>query len=159
MEKREEHKQSRFEPQGIAYDHEMERRRRISREVIIENDDEEQTSEEEVEEEQEQSAKPKSIWQHITTGTFLTSGAVQYYRYLIAIAVMCFLSIFLTFMSLNADREYRRLEKYATVLNERAVLKAEERYSLSSKSVVTERLKSYGIVLTDLSNDSRLIEK
>jgi hypothetical protein len=159
MEKREEHKHSRFEPQGAAYDPEMERRRRISREVIIENTEEEQTSEVEVEEEQEQSVKPKSIWQHITTGTLLTSGAVQYYRYLIAIAVMCFLSIFLTFMSLNADREYRRLEKYATVLNERAVLKAEERYSLSSKSAVTERLKSYGIVLTDLSNDSRLIEK
>lgn len=159
MEKREEHKHSRFEPQGAAYDPEMERRRRISREVIIENAEEEQTYEVEVEEEQEQSVKPKSIWQHITTGTLLTSGAVQYYRYLIAIAVMCFLSIFLTFMSLNADREYRRLEKYATVLNERAVLKAEERYSLSSKSAVTERLKSYGIVLTDLSNDSRLIEK
>ena len=57
--------------------------------------------------------RSKSIWQHITTGSFFTSGAVQYYRYLIAIAVMYFISIFLTFVSLNADREYRKLDPNA----------------------------------------------
>ena len=45
------------------------------------------------------------------------------------------------------------------MLHERSVLKEELRYSLSSKSVVTERLKSYNIELVDLSKDSRLIEK
>ena len=69
------------------------------------------------------------------------------------------MSIFLTFMSLNADREYRRREKYATVLYERSVLKEELRYSLSSKKAVTERLKSHNITLVDLSKDSRLVEK
>jgi hypothetical protein len=62
-------------------------------------------------------------------------------------------------MSLNANREYRQREKYALVLHERSVLKEEERYSLSSKQVVTARLKSHGIELVDLSKESRLIEK
>jgi hypothetical protein len=62
-------------------------------------------------------------------------------------------------MSLNANREYRQREKYASVLHERAVLKEEEKYGLSSKRAVTARLKSYDIELIDLSKDSRLIER
>ena len=72
---------------------------------------------------------------------------------------MCFFSIFLTYMSLNADREYRQREKYASVLHERAVLKEELRYSLSSKSAVISRLKRHNIELIELSKDSRIIEK
>ena len=72
---------------------------------------------------------------------------------------MCFLSIFLTFMSLNANREYRQREQYASVLHERSVLKEEERYSLSSKSVVTKRLEQHGIKLIDLTKESRLLDK
>lgn len=139
----------------IDIDEEEIRRERISREVIIMTEAEEAV---EVDEPMEV-RQTKSLWQHITTGSLLTAGAAQYYRYLIAIAVMCFLSIFLTFMSLNADREHRRKEKYATVLHERSVLKEEERYSLSSKAVVTRRLKEHGVELVDLSPKSRLIEK
>jgi hypothetical protein len=137
---------------------------RIKREVIIvDASDEENTEDDEDEErdEENQEVKPKreKTWMLFTTGGILTEGTLPYYRYFIAIAVMCFFSIFLTFMSLNANREYRRREKYASVLHERSVLKEELRYSLSSKSVVTERLKSYNIELVDLSKDSRLIEK
>ena len=103
--------------------------------------------------------RSKSLWQHITTGSFFTDGAKNHYRYLIAIALMYFLSIFLSFISLNADREYRKREKYATVLTERSVLKEEERFSLSSKNAIKQRLKEYGIELIDLSKDSRLIEE
>ena len=96
-------------------------------------------------------------WMLITTGRILTDGALPYYRYFIAIAIMCFFSIFLTFVSLNANREYRQREKYASVLHERSVLKEEERYGLSSKSEITSRLEGYGIKLVDLSKESRLI--
>lgn len=125
------------------------------------DDDEEYISEREYHETDDthNERRSKSIWQHITTGTFFTDGAASYYRYLIAIAAMYFLSIFLSFVQLNADREYRNLQNYATVLNERAVLKEEERYSLSSKSNVEDKLRSYGIELIDLSKHSRLIEK
>lgn len=98
-------------------------------------------------------------WMLITTGRILTDGTLPYYKYFIAIAIMCFFSIFLTFVSLNANREYRQREKYASVLHERSVLKEEERYGLASKSAVTSRLESYGIKLVDLSKESRLIKK
>lgn len=113
-------------------------------------------AEEETEEHQNESMNP---WTLITTGRILTEGSLPYYRYFIAIAIMCFFSILLTFISLNANREYRQREKYASVLHERAVLKEEEKYSLSSKQAVTARLKEHNIELIDLSKNSRLIEK
>ena len=156
------------------YDDEQER---IHREVrIIEEEDEERDYEEdgeqdEIENEDEDEDEPfadsnaaehteqqiENGWMLITTGRILTDGALPYYRYFIAIAIMCFISIVLTFVSLNATREYRQREKYASVLHERSVLKEEERYGLSSKSEVTQRLESYGIKLVDLSKESRLI--
>lgn len=133
-------------------------------EEVFDEDEEILEAEEEPENEATNEAtsikkRSKSLWQHITTGSFFTDGAKNHYRYLIAIALMYFLSIFLSFISLNADREYRKREKYATVLTERSVLKEEERFSLSSKNAIKQRLKEYGIELIDLSKDSRLIEE
>lgn len=146
--------------------------RRIDREVVIVKNNEEQEADitentvdstEEHEELNEGHAtevkRNKSIAQHIITGSLLTDGAVPYHRYFIAIAVMCFVSIFLTFLSLNTSNEYRRKERTLTTLHERSVIKEEQRYGLSSKSAVTSRLKEYNIELVDLSKDSRLIEK
>jgi hypothetical protein len=146
--------------------------RRIDREVVIVKNNEEQEADitenavdstEEHEELNEGHAtevkRNKSIVQHIITGSLLTDGAVPYHRYFIAIAVMCFVSIFLTFLSLNTSNEYRRKERTLTTLHERSVIKEEQRYGLSSKSAVTSRLKEYNIELVDLSKDSRLIEK
>lgn len=143
--------------------------RRIDREVVIirseDNDVEQQVCDDDcyVEEEatlhEEVAKRDKSLVQHIITGSLLTDGTVPYYRYFIAIAVMCFLSIFLTFLSLNAGNEYRRKERKVTTLYERSVLKEEQCYDLSSKSDITARLKQYNIELIDLSKDSRLIEK
>ena len=144
--------------------------RRIDREVVIirseDNDVEQQQVcdddsyvEEEATLHEEVAKRDKSLVQHIITGSLLTDGTVPYYRYFIAIAVMCFLSIFLTFLSLNAGNEYRRKERKVTTLYERSVLKEEQCYDLSSKSDITARLKQYNIELIDLSKDSRLIEK
>ena len=134
---------------------------RVRREVIILSD-EEQGANNDVEEQEEdeiQEEESNMPWLIITTGKILTEGSLPYHRYFIAIAIMCFFSIFLTFMSLNADREYRQRERYASILHERAVLKEEQRYGLSSKSAVTNRLKQHGIELIDLSKDSRIIER
>jgi hypothetical protein len=146
--------------------------RRIDREVVIVKNSEQQEADitenavdstEEHEELNEGHAtevkRNKSIVQHIITGSLLTDGAVPYHRYFIAIAVMCFVSIFLTFLSLNTSNEYRRKERTLTTLHERSVIKEEQRYGLSSKSAVTSRLKEYNIELVDLSKNSRLIEK
>lgn len=130
---------------------------------IDDNDEEEDNADDdgddESEEESEEEVQPsKSIWRHIVTGGFITSdGATQYYRYLVAIAIMCFISIFLTFMSLNADSEYRRKERYVSVLRERSVLKSEERYRASSRDEVVRRLaEEHGVVMVDQNNSQRI---
>lgn len=149
------------------------RKERVRREVVIltqeetniptneqhEEVDESQEQEQEAGEEAEAEKRSSAPWLMITTGKILTEGSLPYHKYFIAIAVMCFFSIFLTFMALNADREYRHREQYASLLHERAVLKEELRYSLSSKSAVTARLKRHNIELIELSKDSRIIEK
>ena len=149
------------------------RKERVRREVVIlaqeetniptneqhEEVDESQEQEQEAGEEAEAEKRSSAPWLMITTGKILTEGSLPYHKYFIAIAVMCFFSIFLTFMALNADREYRQREQYASLLHERAVLKEELRYSLSSKSAVTARLKRHNIELIELSKDSRIIEK
>lgn len=140
----------------------FEDKERVRREVIILSDEEQGANndvEEQEEEDEVQEEESNMPWLIITTGKILTEGSLPYHRYFIAIAIMCFFSIFLTFMSLNADREYRQRERYASILHERAVLKEEQRYGLSSKSAVTNRLKQHGIELIDLSKDSRIIER
>ncbi|MBQ8366528.1 MAG: hypothetical protein IJX40_02215 [Alistipes sp.] len=137
---------------------------RIRREVIIlESEEHDPATERDDEDndgvEHDSDTRREKPWMMFTTGSILTDGTLPYYRYFIAIAAMCFVSIFLTFMSLNADREYRLREKYASVLHERAVLKEEERYGLSSKNAVQRRLEEHGIELIDLSKESRLIER
>ena len=161
--------------------HNTEERDRVRREVVILNEeptpnhtnneeqegregrerDEEQEEQEgqERDEEQEMGEKRSMPWLIFTTGRILTEGSLPYHRYFIAIAIMCFLSIFLTFMSLNANREYKQREEYASILHERAILREERRYGLSSKSAVTSRLQKHGIELIELSKDSRIIEK
>lgn len=139
----------------------FEDKERVRREVIILSDEEQGANNdvEEQEEDEVQEEESNMPWLIITTGKILTEGSLPYHRYFIAIAIMCFFSIFLTFMSLNADREYRQRERYASILHERAVLKEEQRYGLSSKSAVTNRLKQHGIELVDLSKESRIIER
>lgn len=142
----------------------IEAQERIRREVIIlESEEHDPATERDDEDndgvEHDSDTRREKPWMMFTTGSILTDGTLPYYRYFIAIAAMCFVSIFLTFMSLNADREYRLREKYASVLHERAVLKEEERYGLSSKNAVQRRLEEHGIELIDLSKESRLIER
>ena len=153
---------SQYDDNYTPYDDE-----RIKREVIIidEEDNQEPIPTEEDEEEipfadenEPHTTDTSTAWMMFTSGRMLTDSTLSF-RYFVTIAIMCFLSIFLTFMSLNANREYRQREQYASVLHERSVLKEEERYSLSSKSVVTKRLEQHGIKLIDLTKESRLLDK
>lgn len=153
---------SQYDDNYTPYDDE-----RIKREVIIidEEDTQEPTPTEKDEDEipfadenETHKTDTNTAWMMFTSGRMLTDSTLSF-RYFVTIATMCFLSIFLTFMSLNANREYRQREQYASVLHERSVLKEEERYSLSSKSAVTKRLEQHGIKLIDLTKESRLLDK
>lgn len=125
-----------------------------------EEDDDEEDDDEESDEEsdEEDENRSHSLWQHIITGGFIAGdNASQYYRYLIAIALMCFVSIFLTFMSLNADDEYRSKEKHVALLRERSVLKSEERYRVASRDEVVKRLdREYGIKMVEQESSQRM---
>ena len=163
-----------YDPEGIAelrrQEEEERLNRRIRREIIrIESgesdeaiEQERQRMEEEEEErkatEERKARRSRSILFNLFTGGFLsTDGATKYYRMLIAIAAMCFICIFLTFLSLNADREYRLLEKHAVVLRERAIIFEDRKYSISTREEVNRLLEKQGIELKDLDNDSRVI--
>lgn len=163
-----------YDPEGIAelrrQEEEERLNRRIRREIIrIESgesdeaiEQERQRMEEEEEErkatEERKARRSRSILFNIFTGGFLsTDGATKYYRMLIAIAAMCFICIFLTFLSLNADREYRLLEKHAVVLRERAIIFEDRKYSISTREEVNRLMEKQGIELKDLDNDSRVI--
>ena len=123
-----------------------------------EEDDEEEDDDEDDEEDEEDENRSHSLWQHIITGGFIAGdNASQYYRYLIVIALMCFVSIFLTFMSLNADDEYRNKEKHVALLRERSVLKSEERYRVASRDEVVKRLdREYGIKMVEQESSQRM---
>lgn len=155
------------------------RKRRISREIVrIDSEEDVEGAEEDVEgveeeaaedvaeaeeaaevaaEEQQQGAS-KSLWKHIVTGGFIASdGAVQYYRYLIAIAVMCFVSIFLTFMSLNANAEYRRKERQRDELRERSISFREQRLRISQREEVMRLISDKdGVTMVDQNNSVRM---
>jgi hypothetical protein len=163
-----------YDPEGIAelrrQEEEERLNRRIRREIIrIESGESDEAIEEErqrmEEEEEERKAteerkarRSRSILFNIFTGGFLsTDGATKYYRMLIAIAAMCFICIFLTFLSLNADREYRLLEKHAVVLRERAIIFEDRKYSISTREEVNRLMEKQGIELKDLDNDSHVI--
>ena len=102
-----------FDPEAVERERQAEEeermRRRIRREIIRVNQGErdeeleaerERMAEEEREKqeaEEREKRNQRSIVKNLATGNFLTSeGAQQYYPYLIAIAAMCFFSIFLT---------------------------------------------------------------
>ena len=147
-----------FDPEGIAerrrQDEEERLRRRIRREIIRVDSGQ---VDEELEEER-QRRKQGSFFVQIFTGEFLaTRDAKAYLHIFIAVAVMCFICIFLTFMSLNADREYRQLEKRLTVLSERAIILEEQRYDISTRENVDKLLERHNIHLKDLDDKSMII--
>lgn len=157
-----------YDPEGIAelrrQEEEERLNRRIRREIIrIESGESDEAIEQErqrmeEEEEERKARRSRSILFNIFTGGFLsTDGATKYYRMLIAIAAMCFICIFLTFLSLNADREYRLLEKHAVVLRERAIIFEDRKYSISTREEVNRLMEKQGIELKDLDNDSHVI--
>lgn len=112
------------------------------------------------EREQRRERRRRSLLWQLFSGSFLVgSGATQYYNYLIAIAAMCLVSIFVTFMSLNADMECRNLEEQVRVLRERAVLMQEQRFRRGSYNEIMRMLEDRGIRMIELSDDSRLIER
>ena len=117
-----------------AREREEELARRIRREVLRvqsgEADEEiradrerEQAEEEARQEEQRKEERRRSniFWLLFSGNILVRKGASEYYRYMICIAAMFFVSIFVMFTALHLDMKYSRLYREVQMLRERSL--------------------------------------
>ena len=76
-------------------------------------------------------------------------GASEYYRYMICIAAMFFVSIFVMFTALHLDMKYSRLYREVQMLRERSTRLQEQRFRHTTHSAILEELRRRGIDLYD----------
>ena len=142
-----------------AREREEELARRIRREVLRvqsgEADEEiradrerEQAEEEARQEEQRKEERRRSniFWLLFSGNILVRKGASEYYRYMICIAAMFFVSIFVMFTALHLDMKYSRLYREVQMLRERSTRLQEQRFP---HSAILEELRRRGIDLYD----------
>ena len=136
--------------------------RRIRREVLRvqsgEADEEiradrerEQAEEEARQEEQRKEERRRSniFWLLFSGNILVRKGASEYYRYMICIAAMFFVSIFVMFTALHLDMKYSRLYREVQMLRERSTRLQEQRFRHTTHSAILEELRRRGIDLYD----------
>lgn len=145
-----------------AREREEELARRIRREVLRvqsgEADEEiraarerEQAEEEARQEEQRKEERRRSniFWLLFSGNILVRKGASEYYRYMICIAAMFFVSIFVMFTALHLDMKYSRLYREVQMLRERSTRLQEQRFRHTTHSAILEELRRRGIDLYD----------
>lgn len=155
-----------------AREREAELARTIRREVLrvqrgeadeeIRREEEEeaaQRAEAEETERRERRRRSSALWQLFSGTILVREGSAEYYRYLICIAGMFFLSIVVMFWALHLDVRYTRLERDVQLLRERSIRLEEQRYRQTTHSAVVERLRERGIELYDPLTPSEIIEE
>ena len=141
-----------------AREREEELARRIRREVLRvqsgEADEEiradrerEQAEEEARQEEQRKEERRRSniFWLLFSGNILVRKGASEYYRYMICIAAMFFVSIFVMFTALHLDMKYSRLYREVQMLRERSTRLQEQRFRHTTHSAILEELRRRGI--------------
>ena len=136
--------------------------RRIRREVLrvqsgeadeeIRADREREQAEEEArqEEQRKEERRRSNIFCLLFSGNILVrKGASEYYRYMICIAAMFFVSIFVMFTALHLDMKYSRLYREVQMLRERSTRLQEQRFRHTTHSAILEELRRRGIDLYD----------
>lgn len=151
---------------------EEELRRRIRNEVLrvqsgeadedIERDREaeaEERKEQEQKQAHERKRRSKLSWQ-IFSGSILTSRSLaDNYRYFIAIAVMCFVSIVVMFAALYADLNYSSMENEVQLLRERSIRLQEQLHRQTTHQAVRDSLLRRGINLQDPRQSASIVEE
>ena len=146
-------------------------RRRVRREVLrmqsgeadedIERDQEEIEQEQaqaEAEAEQKRKHRSRLFWQLFSGNILVNKSVADNYRYFIAIAVMCFISIAVMFMVLYADLNYSRLERDLQLVRERSLRLQEQLYSRTTHAAVKQELQRRGIPLQDPNKATEVVE-
>lgn len=150
---------------------EEEERRRIRREVLrmqsgeadedIARDlemEREQRTEQQREEARKRLKRSRLMWQ-LFSGNILVSGSVAgNYRYFIAIAVMCFVSIAVMFAALYADIRYTRVERELQLVRERSIRLQEQLYSRTTHDSLVVELQRRGIELQEPRTTRAVVE-
>ena len=79
----------------------------------------------------------------------MREGVSRYYPYMLCVAGMFFLSIAVMFTALHLDMKYSRLSREVQMLRERSIRLEEQRFSRTTHSAVSARLRERGIPLYD----------
>ena len=111
----------------------------------------EQAEEEARQEEQRKEERRRSniFWLLFSGNILVRKGASEYYRYMICIAAMFFVSIFVMFTALHLDMKYSRLYREVQMLRERSTRLQEQRFRHTTHSAILEELRRRGIDLYD----------
>lgn len=146
-------------------------RRRVRREVlrmqsgdadedIAQDREEQQAQQREQSEREERKRKKRSrlFWQLFSGNILVNKSVADNYRYFAAIAIMCFVSIAVMFMSLYADMRYSRLERDVQLARERSIRLQEQFYSRTTHAAVKQELERRGIPLRDPDKASEIVE-
>lgn len=147
-------------------------RRRVRREVMRmqsgeADDDIEQDREQQRTEEQEKSReqakqrlkRSRLFWQLFSGNILLNRNVQEHYGYLVAIAVMCVLSIFVMFSALYADLRYSQVEREVQLVRERSIRLQEQLYRRTTHQAIRDELSRRGINLQDPHKPKEVVEE
>lgn len=158
----------REERERVAAD--AERDRRIRQEVVrvLSGEAEEDLAEDErlrlEQKEREAEERRRNSWwnkwfQALFTGEILTNEETRHiYPYLMFVAGMFFLSIFILFSALRLDIKRSRLQDELRVLQEQSVRQSEQLYKATSRSAIIEQSKARGLDLEELPTQTYVID-
>lgn len=89
--------------------------------------------------------RSRIFWQIFSGTILLNSSLKSNYRYIGAMALMCFVSIAVMFMVLYADMRYTRADKQLQLVRERSIRLQEELYQRTTYHAVHQDLEQRGI--------------
>lgn len=147
-------------------------RRRVRREVLrmqsgeadteIEQEREQQRAEQQErnrEEAKQRLRRSRLFWQLFSGNILLNRNVQEHYGYLIAIAIMCVVSIFVMFSALYADLRYSQVERELQLVRERSIRLQEQLYRRTTHQAVRDELARRGINLQDPHKPKEVVEE
>ncbi len=130
-----------------------------SEDIKIDKEQEQQQHKEHKENQEREKKRASSTFRLLISGNILVwEGIMEYYRYLICIAIMFFVSIFVMFTALHLDVKYTRTDREVQLLRERSIRLQEQRYNTTTHSAITEQLRLRGINIYDPPKPGEIIE-
>lgn len=114
--------------------------------------------------EREREERRQNSWWNKTfkaffTGEILTNEETRHiYPYLMFVAGMFFLSIFILFSALRLDIKHSRLQEELRVLQEQSVRLSEQLYRTTSRGAIIEQSKARGLNLEELPTQTYIID-